>query len=83
MPEEYIGGSEPDGDWVPDGTAIDPYALQQPAYPDSSSSSTSGDEAWDPHGGSSDPYGSAPPEEPLPEEPTVPEGEDPSTSGSF
>jgi hypothetical protein len=87
MPEGYGDGSGLGADWVPEETAgIDPYALQQPAYADSSS--TSGDYgAWDPYdGGSSssfEPY--APPEEaaPLEEEAAVAEGEDPSTVGSF
>jgi hypothetical protein len=84
MPAGYGEGSDLGGNWVPEEAGIDPYALQQPAYPDSSSSSTSGDEAWDPYDGSSDPYGSAPPEEALPvEEAPVAEGEDSSASGSF
>ncbi|MDP8900101.1 MAG: hypothetical protein M3N33_02935, partial [Actinomycetota bacterium] len=82
MPEEeYGGGSEPDANWVPEETAVDPYALQQPAYADPS---TSGDEAWDPYAGGSsfEPY--VPPEEaPLEEEAPVAEGEDPNTLGSF
>ena len=80
LPEGYGGGSGLDANWVPEETGIDPYALQEPAYEDPS---TSGDGAWDPYGGSSfEPY--VPPEEaPLEEAPAVPEGEDPDAPGSF
>ena len=83
MPEEYDDASALGGNWVLDVTAIDPYALQQPGYAESSSSASVDDGAWDPYGGSSDPYGGAPPEEAAPEEaPAVPEGEDPNALGS-
>jgi hypothetical protein len=83
MTDEYGDGSGPGGNWVPEETAIDPYAPQQPAYPDPSSSSTSGD-PWDPYAGNSDPYYATAPEEVLSEKPSaVPEGEDPDGLGSF
>ncbi len=80
MPEEYGDGSGVDGNWVPDETGIDPYALQQPAYADPD---TSGDDGTgDPYAGSSDPYGSAPEEAP-PDEAPISEVEDPDALGSF
>jgi hypothetical protein len=85
MPGEYGGGgSAPDGGWAPEEAgSIDPYALQQPAYADPSTSGDYG--AWDPYGGgsSSEPY--VPPEAAPLEEvaPAVAEGEDPSALGSF
>jgi hypothetical protein len=83
IPDEYGAGSDMGANWVSDEAAIDPYALQQPAYPGSSSSSTSGG-PWDPYAGNSDPYYATAPEEALSEEPSVdPEGEDPDGLGSF
>jgi hypothetical protein len=80
MPEEYGGGSAPDGDWAPDETGIEPYALQQLAYEDPS---TPVDGTGNPYSDSSfEPF--VPPEEPpLREDAPVPEGEDSEAPGSY
>ena len=82
MPGEYGGGgSALGGGWAPEEAAIDPYALQQPAYADPS---TSGDGAWDPYAAGSSFESYTPPEEAsLEEVAPVAEGEDPSALGSF
>ena len=81
MPEEEYGdgSAPPDGNWVPEETGIDPYALQQPAYADPS---TSGDGTGDSYGRSSfEPYVLRRRKPPLRRKPRLPKGKIRTRSG--